>query len=184
MASHLHEFFLRKWEDHASPEWENNQPYCEVKFTFVKDWRLDCAWPSRLVAVEIDGGTWTSGRHSRGAGYAEDCRKLNTATEMGWAVLRYTTDMLEADPIGIVRQVESLLRSRPVVANTARHIAIVRHIKAGQEVSTGAQSVKRINARSYEATVGGQVLTFTQRKGVALIDLQKRVIDALDRKAA
>ena len=42
------------------------------------------------LAVEIDGGTWNNGRHTRPAGYAEDCDKLNTAALMGWTVLRFT----------------------------------------------------------------------------------------------
>ena len=39
--------------------------------------------------MEIDGGTWSGGRHVRGDGYRRDCEKLNAATLAGWRVLRF-----------------------------------------------------------------------------------------------
>lgn len=42
------------------------------------------------MAVEIDGGVWTGGRHVRGAGFVRDCDKLNEAAALGWRVLRFT----------------------------------------------------------------------------------------------
>jgi hypothetical protein len=56
----------------------------------LADWRFDFAWPDRLVAVEIDGGVWSRGRHTRGAGYIEDRRKLNRAVQLGWRVVGFT----------------------------------------------------------------------------------------------
>ena len=58
-------------------------------------WRFDFAWPDRMLAVEIDGGAFSGGRHTRGAGFVEDCRKMNAATLMGWRVLRFTAGDLE-----------------------------------------------------------------------------------------
>ena len=49
------------------------------------------------VAVEVDGGTWTGGRHVRGAGYRRDAEKLNAAAALGWFVYRLTPDMA-SDP--------------------------------------------------------------------------------------
>jgi hypothetical protein len=69
----------------------------EHRFAPPRRWRFDLAIPLRMVAVEIDGGTWTGGRHVRGDGYERDCRKLNAATALGWAVYRMTTAMA-ADP--------------------------------------------------------------------------------------
>lgn len=54
----------------------------------LKDWRFDFAWPDHELAVEIEGGIWAGGRHTRGRGFMEDCRKYNEATLMGWRVLR------------------------------------------------------------------------------------------------
>jgi very-short-patch-repair endonuclease len=55
-----------------------------------RKWRIDCAWPDRLVAIEVDGGEWTAGRHSRGKGMQSDCEKANRLTLNGWSVFRLT----------------------------------------------------------------------------------------------
>lgn len=57
-------------------------------------WRFDLAWPDRKLAVEIEGGVWSSGRHTRGKGFTQDCTKYNEAVLLGWRVLRVTTDMV------------------------------------------------------------------------------------------
>jgi hypothetical protein len=59
------------------------------------DWRFDFAWPDLMLAVEVEGGMWSGGRHNRAQGFAEDCRKYNAAVRLGWRVLRYTTDMVK-----------------------------------------------------------------------------------------
>ena len=69
-------------------------PDREVRFAPPRRWRFDVAWPDIRLAVEIDGGTWVSGRHTRGAGFERDCEKLNTAVLLGWRVLRFTTGMV------------------------------------------------------------------------------------------
>jgi len=70
--------------------WKLPQPQIEFRFHPSRKWRFDRAWPELRLAVEIDGGTLNNGRHTRPAGYAEDCDKLNTAALMGWTVLRFT----------------------------------------------------------------------------------------------
>lgn len=62
----------------------------EHRFHPTRAWRFDFAWPSFHVAVEVDGATWSSGRHTRGAGFERDAEKLNAATSAGWRVFRYT----------------------------------------------------------------------------------------------
>ena len=57
-------------------------------------WRFDLAWVDRKLAVEIEGGTWSHGRHTRGKGFKGDCVKYNEATLLGWRVFRVTTDMV------------------------------------------------------------------------------------------
>lgn len=63
-------------------------PLGELVFAPPRRWRFDLAWPDRMLAVEVDGAVWTQGRHTRGSGFIEDCVKLNTATNLGWRVLR------------------------------------------------------------------------------------------------
>ena len=43
-----------------------------------------------MLAIEVEGGIWTNGAHSRGKHYNSDCDKYNNATLMGWSVLRFT----------------------------------------------------------------------------------------------
>lgn len=64
----------------------------EFRFHPTRKWRFDYAFPSLKVAVEVDGGVWTGGRHINPAGYVNDMEKLNNAASMGWLVLRITTD--------------------------------------------------------------------------------------------
>jgi very-short-patch-repair endonuclease len=85
------------------------EPATEYRFHPRRKWRFDCAFPDQRVAIELDGGTYMAGRHTRGAGFAADCEKLNTATVMGWRVLRFTGEMLNNDPQTCIDQVRALL---------------------------------------------------------------------------
>lgn len=60
-----------------------------------RDFRFDLAWPDRRLAVEVDGGTYSGGRHTRGAGYERDAEKGNEAAIKGWRVLHVTAAMVE-----------------------------------------------------------------------------------------
>lgn len=93
-------------------ELQGHNPIREHRFSTVSTWRFDFAWPHRKIAVEIEGGTWSGGRHTRGKGFEGDCRKYNQATVEGWRVLRYTPQMFKADPVIIIRQIEALINGR------------------------------------------------------------------------
>ena len=86
------------------PEYET-----EYRFHPVRRWRFDVAFPEQKVAIELEGGTWMRGRHVRGKGFEEDCAKYNSALILGWRVLRFTTGMLETDPVTCLDQVRALL---------------------------------------------------------------------------
>lgn len=70
-------------------------PAREYRFAPPRLWRFDYAWPDRRLALEIEGGTYSGGRHVRGKGYERDCEKYNAAALAGWMVLRVTTAMLK-----------------------------------------------------------------------------------------
>ena len=78
----------------------------------IRQWRFDFAWVTERVAVEIEGGTWVNGRHSRGLGMRADCEKYAIAMLLGWRVLRLTTEMVK-DGTGL-RLLEAALGHRPV----------------------------------------------------------------------
>ncbi len=70
------------------------EPKTEYRFHDTRKWRFDFAWPAVKVAVEVEGGTFVAGRHSRGVAFESDAEKYAEATIGGWAVLRVTTDMV------------------------------------------------------------------------------------------
>lgn len=63
-------------------------PEREWRFHPSRKWRFDFAFPEQRVAVEIDGGLFIQGGHTRGAQALKDMEKRNDALVMGWAVLR------------------------------------------------------------------------------------------------
>ena len=66
----------------------------EYKFNPVRKWRFDFAF-MEWIAVEIEGGIWTQGRHTRGSGFVKDAEKYNTAAALGWRVFRFPSGMVE-----------------------------------------------------------------------------------------
>lgn len=66
----------------------------EYKFHPVRKWRFDYAIPEHKIALEVEGGVWTGGRHTSSVGFLKDMEKYNTATLMGWRVFRTTPDEL------------------------------------------------------------------------------------------
>jgi hypothetical protein len=63
----------------------------------TRGWRFDYAWPlcswtggnpsCIKLALEVQGGCFAGGRHSRGGALRQEHHKLNTAAELGWRVI-------------------------------------------------------------------------------------------------
>jgi very-short-patch-repair endonuclease len=68
----------------------------EYVFAPPRKFRFDFCWPDLALGVEVEGGTWSCGRHVRGAGYAQDLEKYNLAAAQGWLVLRFTGEMVKS----------------------------------------------------------------------------------------
>lgn len=80
-------------------------PAKEHRFDPIRRWRFDYAWPAEKVALEVDGGVWTGGRHTRGAGFIKDMEKLNEAVVAGWRVVRVVPSKLCASAtLGMLEQ--------------------------------------------------------------------------------
>ena len=71
-------------------------PVRELKFHPTRKWRFDFSWPEQMIAVEIEGGTWSGGRHTTGSGFEKDCEKYNEAAALGWKVYRFTSGMISS----------------------------------------------------------------------------------------
>ena len=69
----------------------------EYRFAPPRRWRFDFAAieMGRNLAVEVEGGSFVAGRHSRGAGFEKDAEKYNEAALLGWTVLRVTPKMVD-----------------------------------------------------------------------------------------
>jgi very-short-patch-repair endonuclease len=72
------------------------EPVREHRFAAAigRAWRFDFAWLDRMVALEVEGGTWVNGAHNRGSHFASDAEKYDEAALAGWLVLRVTGDMV------------------------------------------------------------------------------------------
>lgn len=66
----------------------------EYRFYKSRKWRFDYAIPKYKIALEVEGGIWTCGRHTRPQGFLGDMNKYNTATLCGWRVFRCTPSTL------------------------------------------------------------------------------------------
>lgn len=95
----LAEQFLELWGGRQP------QPVREFRFCDGRKWRFDLAWPEQRVAVELHGGVYSQGRHTRGSGFSRDREKMRAAALDGWIVLEYCThDLASVDVVGEVER--------------------------------------------------------------------------------
>jgi len=64
----------------------------EVCLVSGRKWRWDFVVED--LAIEVQGGTWTRGGHSRGVGQQRDAQKQIAAVKAGYRPLSFTTDMV------------------------------------------------------------------------------------------
>ena len=72
-------------------------PDLEFRFYPARRWRFDLCWPEHRFACEVEGGIWIEGggRHNRGKGFLADIEKYNTATLLGYRVIRVTKESID-----------------------------------------------------------------------------------------
>jgi hypothetical protein len=70
-------------------------PIAEFRFAPPRKFRADFAWPDHHLLLEIEGGVWTRGRHTRASGFLKDIEKYNLATARGYRLVRVTPQMIQ-----------------------------------------------------------------------------------------
>lgn len=76
--------FRKLCQENGLPE-----PSEQLRFDPSRRWRLDWAFPG-MIAVEIQGGSFIGGHHSRGLSQQDDWEKINHAQCQGWIVLQFS----------------------------------------------------------------------------------------------
>jgi very-short-patch-repair endonuclease len=101
----LEEAFAALWAERGN----GLAPEREFKFALAvgRKFRLDFAWPGRLLAVEMEGVK----DHASIKGLRRDTVKGNLAVRLGWRVLRYTGRCLKDRPAEVVVEVVELLEA-------------------------------------------------------------------------
>jgi hypothetical protein len=81
------------------------------EFLFAKDikrrWRIDYYFElgEKKIALEVEGGIWTGGRHSRGKGMKADMEKYNEMAIRGITLIRTTpSDLLSHTTINNLKR--------------------------------------------------------------------------------
>lgn len=79
----------------------------EFRFHPVRKWRFDYAIPVIKMAIEVEGGVWTGGRHTSSRGFLGDMEKYNEAALAGWCLVRTTPDhLLSKETLELIKRRE------------------------------------------------------------------------------
>jgi len=81
----------------------------EYKFHKKRKWRIDYFLPELKTGIEIEGGVWIQGRHTRGQGYINDCEKYNQALLCDIRVLRYPAVVILKSPLEIEKDLKKIM---------------------------------------------------------------------------
>lgn len=87
-----------KWELAFAELWEEYYPSIDLYFNYSfippRRFRFDFASLDSKVAIEINGGNWINGRHTRASNLSDEYKKLNLATLNGWRVFILSPEMI------------------------------------------------------------------------------------------
>ncbi|MEM9990624.1 MAG: hypothetical protein AAF738_02605 [Bacteroidota bacterium] len=84
------------------------KPVAEYKFHPKRKWRIDYYFErdNQKVALEVEGGVWTRGRHTRGSGFLKDIEKYNQLAVHGIYLVRCVpTDLLKVSTINLLKSI-------------------------------------------------------------------------------
>jgi len=95
--SHLERRFELLWAEAGGPAL---QP--EFRFHPTRKWRADYAHLESRTLIEVEGGAWVGGRHTRASGFVADAEKYLEAALGGWRVVRLVGSQLTTETVGRV----------------------------------------------------------------------------------
>lgn len=99
--------FAFLWKAINGPALKREHRFCE------RMWRFDFAHLDTKTAIEIEGGIWNQGNHTRGRGFIEDACKYNRAVVSGWFVFRLSPEMITLEHVEpIKKHIEEILMAR------------------------------------------------------------------------
>ena len=79
----------------------------EFKFCQDRKWRADFHMVGKMILIEVEGGIWSGGRHTRAKGYLGDMEKYNSATALGYQVIRFSTEQVKSGLA--IQQIEKMV---------------------------------------------------------------------------
>jgi hypothetical protein len=81
------------------------RPEYEYRFCLTRQWRMDAAWPKRLVYAEVEGGIFSGRGNAKKRGHTtsvtvflRNLEKYNQAAAAGWLLIRATTLIKDLRP--------------------------------------------------------------------------------------
>jgi very-short-patch-repair endonuclease len=116
LESELEAWFLREWLKRCK-----NRPVLQYKFHHYRQFRFDFAWPTKKVAVEVQG---IGPGHCSLKGMNSDYEKHMEAIKLNWKVVYITKTFLS--PTKIDRTMEDIaslldLKARPILQFRRSH---------------------------------------------------------------
>lgn len=115
----------------------------EFAFHPNRRWRFDYAIPEHRIALEVEGGVYTQGRHIRPKGFLGDMEKYNSAAVMGWKVLRCTPrGLITMSTVEMIRQ--AMEGGGAVVDYLERHRMTCPFLHSKNICKDAASGIKRV----------------------------------------
>lgn len=88
----------------------NEEVIPEYMFDDKRKWRIDYVLPAHKIAIEVEGGVWTGGRHVTGAGFMKDMEKYNELAIAGFTLLRTVPSKLTST--AFIDQIRRLIAAK------------------------------------------------------------------------
>lgn len=81
----------------------------EYYFHDTREWRNDfyIEHNGKKLAIEVEGGIWSNGRHTRGSGFINDMQKYNELTKYG--IFLYRVEPSNLFDLSVLEDIQTIL---------------------------------------------------------------------------